>query len=424
MTQAIPAAQTTQQIQKQPYNLTRIVIRADRERPFALRHPWVFEGAIESVLGQPTDGELVDLVTVRGEFLARGYWNSQSQIRVHVLTWQADESIDTAWWAARLTRAIGARALLNVEHQAGKSNAYRLVNAENDGLPGLVVDRYGDWLVVQALTLGIDRRKDEIIGLLNDLLHPAGIFERSDSDVRHKEGLQSSVGVLSGQPPPDLIEINENGRRFLVDVQHGHKTGFYLDQRENRDLLRKWLRDDPERRTRTVLNCFSYSGGFAVYALNGQAARVINVDSSADALALAKRNVTLNGGTVDDADYVEGDVFQVLRQYRESGEKFDVIVLDPPKFAQNARQVEGACRGYKDINLLAFELIKPGGMLMTFSCSGAVDADLFQKVVFGALVDSGREAQIVARLTQAPDHPVALTFLEGAYLKGLLCRVW
>jgi 23S rRNA (cytosine1962-C5)-methyltransferase len=204
----------------------------------------------------------------------------------------------------------------------------------------------------------------------------------------------------------------------------GHKTGFYLDQRVNRALLGNWLRLDPAAETRTVLNCFSYTGGFAVYALTGMAQRVINVDSSAEALALARRNVTLNGFAVDDADFVEGDVFQVLRQYRAEGRRFDVIILDPPKFAHNQGQIQAAARGYKDINLLAFQLIQPGGVLMTFSCSGLVDADLFQKVVFGALVDSGREAQIVARLSAGPDHPVALTFPEGMYLKGLLCRVW
>jgi 23S rRNA (cytosine1962-C5)-methyltransferase len=376
------------------------------------------------VNGSPADGDLIDLVTTRGDFLARGYWNSHSQIRVHALTWNADDTIDTAWWGARMERAVAARGLLNIEHDAGKPNAYRLINAENDGLPGLIVDRYGDWLVLQALTLGIDRRKAEIVGLLNDRLHPAGIYERSDVDVRHKEGLPPAAGVLIGAEPPPLVEITENGRRFLVDVHGGHKTGFYLDQRDNRDILRKWLRADPDRGSRTVLNCFSYSGGFAVYALNGGAGRAINIDSSADALALARRNVQLNDGRPEDADYIEGNVFHELRRFREAGERFDIIVLDPPKFAQHAGQVDAACRGYKDINLLAFELIKPGGLLMTFSCSGAIDADLFQKVVFGALIDSHRDAQIVARLGAGADHPVGLTFPEGTYLKGLLCRVW
>lgn len=391
---------------------------------FAKRHPWVFSGAIQSVEGGPTSGDIVTVRTAGGAFLGRGYWNRQSQINVHVLTWTEDEAVDDAFWRSRLQRAIESRAVENAAHKRGTPNAYRLVNAENDGLPGLVVDRYANWLVLQALTVGIERRKDLITALLTDLLKPAGVYERSDVDVRAKEGLPETTGVLAGEPPPPLIEIDENGRRFLVDIAGGHKTGFYLDQRANREILGSWLRFDPEATSRVVLNCFSYTGGFAVYALDGMAKRVINVDASADALALAKKNLRLNGFSVADDDFVVGDVFTVLRAYREAGESFDVIVLDPPKFAQNQQGIKKACRGYKDINLLAFQLIKPSGMLMTFSCSGLVSAELFQMVVFEALVDAHRDAQIVARLTAAPDHPVSMTFPQGAYLKGLLCRVW
>lgn len=391
---------------------------------FEKRHPWVFSGAIHAVNGDPADGDIVTLRDGNGAFLARGYWNHHSQINIHVLTWNEDQAIDETFWRARLERSINARAVENAQYRANTPNAYRLVNAENDGIPGLIVDRYGDWLVVQALTLGIDRRKQLLAKLLTELLSPAGIYERSDVEVRTKEGLTATTGLLAGRKPPPLIEIDENGRRFLVDIYNGHKTGFYLDQRQNRALLGNWLRFDPEAETRTVLNCFSYSGGFAVYALDGMAQRVINIDSSADALALARRNIALNGFAIPDDNFVVGDVFEVLRQYREAKRQFDVIILDPPKFAQNQRQVDSACRGYKDINLLAFQLIKPGGILMTFSCSGLVDADLFQKVVFGALVDAKREAQIVARLSAGTDHPVALTFPEGTYLKGFLCRVW
>jgi len=401
-----------------------LVIAADRVRMFERRHPWVFAGAIDAVRGNPADGDIVTLVTPNGDFLARGYYNTQSQIRVHVMSWNEDEKIDLAWWRTRLERAIAARALFNIEHDAGKPSAYRLVNAENDGLPGLVVDRYGDVVVLQALTLGVEQRKEQIVELLNELLKPKSIYERSDVDIRGKEGLDPASGLLSGEEPPTLVEINENGRRFFVDVRKGHKTGFYLDQRESRATLRDWLRADPDRKTRTLLNCFSYSGGFSVFALNGGADRAINVDSSGEALALAKRNYRLNDRKVDDADFIEGDVFEVLRNYRNAYQQFDIIVLDPPKFAHSQRQVEAAARGYKDINMLAFELLRPGGLLLTFSCSGAVDADLFQKIVFGALVDSGREAQIIGRPGQAADHPVALTFPEGAYLKGLMCRVW
>lgn len=409
---------------KSTARIARATIAPDRIMPFIRRHPWVFERAITRIHGNPADGDLIDLISDTGEFLARGYWNSQSQIRAHILSWDESEILDSAWWGARLERAINSRALFNAEHKAGKPVAYRLINAENDALPGLVVDRYGDYLILQALTKGIDVRKEMIVNLLNDLLHPAGIYERSDVDVRLKEGLQHSTGVLVGSEPPELVEITENGRRFLVDIHRGHKTGFYLDQRDSREYLRDWLRSDPERSKRTILNCFSFSGGFGLFGMHGQAARVINIDSSGDALALAKRNYKLNDVRVNDADFIEGDVFQVLRQYRTEGQQFDGIILDPPKFANSQKQIESATRGYKDINLLAFQLLRPGGFLMTFSCSGLIDMDLFQKVVFGALVDSRREAQIVKRLGQAGDHPVALNFPEGQYLKGLMCRVW
>lgn len=400
------------------------IIHERGQKAIVRQHPWVFSGAIAAVEGEPEDGGLVALRTRRGDFLARGYWNSQSAIRVHLLSWHEDEAIDRDFWRNRLQRAIDARQFENDRSRLGTPNAYRLVNAENDWLPGLVVDRYAGWLVIQALTLGIERRKEMLVELLAELLEPEGIYERSDADIRTKEGLLPATGLLMGAEPPDLLEIDENGRRFLVDVRQGHKTGFYLDQRENRAIVGDWFRWEDGAQQRTVLNCFSFTGGFAVYALGSLAQRVINVDTSAEALALARRNVALNGFAVDAEDYVQGDVFEVLRAYRDGGQQFDMIILDPPRFAQSSRQVEGAARGYKDINLLAFRLVKPGGVLATFSCSGAISAELFQKIVFGALLDSGREAQILRHLGQASDHPVALTFPEGHYLKGLLCRVW
>ncbi len=401
-----------------------VVIREERQKAVLRRHPWVFSGAIKTVSGDPADGDLVVVRGERGEFLARGYWNSQSAICVRLLSWDEDQPIDEAFWRERLRRAIAARQPQNRIATQGTPAAYRLVNAENDGLPGLVVDRYGAWLVVQALTLGIEVRKQMLAGLLEELLQPAGIYERSDVDVRSKEGLAPSTGLLAGSPPPETIEIDENGRRFLVDVRAGHKTGFYLDQRENREIIGDWFRWDEQAAEREVLNAFSYTGGFAVYALGGLARRVVNVDTSAEALKLARRNIALNGYALDDDDFVEGDVFSVLRYWREQGRQFDMIILDPPKFAHSARQVESAARGYKDINLLAFQLLRQGGVLATFSCSGAISSDLFQKIVFAAAVDARCDAQIVRWLAQASDHPVALTFPEGAYLKGLLCRVW
>lgn len=401
-----------------------VTLHPSRLKTIQRRHPWIFSGALTEVHGTPQDGDVIDVRSEGGDFLARGYWNSRSSIRVRVLTWDESQAIDRAFWRERLQRAIAARSVENRIHAHGTGNAYRLVNAESDGIPGLIVDRYGDWLVVQALTLGIDVRKQEIVELLVDLLKPAGIYERSDVDVREKEGLPPATGVLYGQEPPHLLEIDENGRRFLVDLHAGHKTGFYLDQRENRAAIGEWFREDPYADQRVVVNAFGYTGGFAIYALEGLAQRVINIDTSADALRLAKQNVALNGFLVRDEDYVQGDVFEVLRAYRDSAQQFDMIILDPPKFAHSSRQVESAARGYKDINMLAFRLLKPGGMLATFSCSGAISADLFQKIVFSAVIDAGRDAQIVQYLAQASDHPIALTFPEGAYLKGLLCRVW
>lgn len=390
-----------------------VVLKAGREKPVLRRHPWVFSGAVARIEGRPDDGDVVDVVAEDGTFLARGYLNRRSQIVVRLLTWSPAQQVDEAFWRARLEAAVARRAPLLAEEQG----ACRLVHAESDGLPGLVVDRYGAYLVIQFLTLGVERRRDLLVGALADLLQPQGIYERDDEAVREKEGLPLQTGVLWGEEPPDLVEIQEGGLRFLVDLRQGHKTGFYLDQRENRQRLLRYAAG------REVLNAFAYTGGFGLYALKGGAASVVNVDTSEGALDLARQNFARNGWDEERVSFVVGDVFQVLRRYREEGRQFDLIVLDPPKFARSAADVPAATRGYKDINLLAFQLLREGGILFTFSCSGAISADLFQKVVFGASVDAGRDAQILERLTQAPDHPVLLSFPEGEYLKGLVCRV-
>lgn len=397
----------------------KVVLKDKVLKSIERRHPWVFSGAVQAVKGHPEDGDILKCVSPKDEFLARGYWNGQSRIQVRVLSWEADELINEGFWRERLQQAINARGPLATAPNA----ACRLVNAESDYLPGLVVDRYGDWLVLQALTLGIDQRKDMLAGLLAELLQPRGILERSDVDIREKEGLPEATGLLYGKEPPELVEIVENDLRFQVDLYHGHKTGFYLDQRVNRARMRDFISGLPERKNFTVLNAFGYTGAFAVAALAGGAGRVISVDSSADVLNIAKANVALNGFEVEEEDFVQGDVFEVLRGYREAGTQFDLIILDPPKFARHAGQLDRATRGYKDINWLSFQLLKRDGYLWTFSCSNAVDADLFQKIVFGALIDAGRKAQIIQQLSAAPDHPVALTFPEGAYLKGLACHI-
>jgi 23S rRNA (cytosine1962-C5)-methyltransferase len=396
-----------------------VILKQGREKSVLRRHPWLFSGAIDAArtdLDAVQPGAIVAVRDHEGGFLARGYYNPRSQIRVRLLTWDQDEALGPAWWRVRLARAISRREAL-----AGSENitAYRLVHAESDGLPGLIVDRYGDYLVLQALTLGIEVVKETIVEALADLLDPAGVYERSDADVRHKEGLDDAVGVLWGEAPPASLIITEHGVRHPVDVLGGHKTGFYLDQRESR----RWLLTDPAVGGCEVLNAFSYTGGFGACALLNGASHVVNVDSSQAALDLAAQTMALNDLDEAGTECVSADVFQQLRAYRDEERTFDLIILDPPKFASSPRQVKRAARGYKDINLLAFRLLRPGGTLLTFSCSGAVSPDLFQKIVFGASVDAGRDAQIAGWLNQPADHPVLLSFPEGRYLKGLICRV-
>lgn len=392
----------------------RVILKPGREKPVRQRHPWIFGGAIQRFEGDFEDGSIVDVIAAGGEFLARGYLNRRSQIVVRALTWNEEEPIDATFWHARLERAIRARP-------AGET-ACRLVNAESDGLPGLVVDRYGSWLALQSLTLGIERHKTEIVAALAELLPLEGIYERSDVDVREKEGLSSAIGPLWGAEPPELIEIAERAPsgqplRLLVDLRHGQKTGFYLDQRENRRRMAAWCPDAE------VLNLFSYTGAFTVQALAAGARNVVSVDSSAEALAMARRNVALNGFPVADEDFIEANVFKHLRRYRADGKFFDAIFLDPPKLAFTGAQVDKATRAYKDLNLVAMQILRPGGILATFSCSGHISPDLFQKVVFGAALDAGRNGQILEKLSHPADHPIALSFPEGEYLKGLICRV-
>lgn len=406
-----------------------VIIKPKREKPIINGHPWVFSGAIREIDGFPQPGDMVTIKRHDGMFLGRGYWNPNSQIQVRLLTWE-DEPIDEAWWRDMLAQAISRREQRHTWESEGWGIAYRVINAENDYLPGLVVDRYGDWLVMQALTLGIDQRKAMIAELLAELTDAKGVYERSDVDVRKKEGLEEATGVLWGAPPPDTITIKEGFQLLAVDVRNGHKTGYYLDQANSRGLVGHLVAQHEASAPCRVLNLFSYTGGFGVQAMEPGNAHIINVDASLDALQLAEENARLNG--YDEAneynqtviEHIQADVFVYLRDQVDEGELYDIVVLDPPKFAHNKHQIDSASRGYKDINLNAFKLVRPGGYLLTFSCSGAISADLFQKIVFGALVDSGRQAQIISHLGPGDDHPVALTFPEGAYLKGLLLRVY
>jgi 23S rRNA (cytosine1962-C5)-methyltransferase len=394
---------------------SQVVLKKGREKSVLNRHPWVFSGAVERIEGNPADGDVVDVWNSRARFLARGIINQRSQIVVRILTWEQDERTDDSFWRNRIERALQARGSLQTDPL---TDAYRLIHAEADGLPGLIVDRYGPWLVVQFLSLAAERHRATLVGQLADLAAPQGIFDRSDDPVREKEGLIPVAGPIWGEVPPDLVEIAENGFRFMVDVKLGQKTGFYTDQRENRKAAAPYFAETE------VLNAFTYTGAFAVYAAAHNATRIINVDTSQEALKLAEHNMRRNGFGGREDVYAEADAFELLRSYRDYGWHFGAVALDPPKFAASKSQVASALRGYKDINLLGMKLLQPGGYLVTFSCSGAVTPDLFQKVLYEAAVDAKRDVQIVERLGQGRDHPVLLTFPESQYLKGFICRVW
>jgi 23S rRNA (cytosine1962-C5)-methyltransferase len=445
--------------------IATLILKPGRDKPVHNRHPWVFSGAIARLEGQPAPGDLVTVADHRGAPLATAYFNPKSQIQARILSWNPDEPIDGDFWRGRLRRAIGGRTAmglmtndeLRMTNEEGApllprppaplhpnpnrplttdplntdllntdspTTALRLVNAEADSLPGLIVDRYNEFLVIQCQTLGIDRRKALLTEALVEQLRPAGILERSDVDARGKEGLPPVVATLVGETPPPEMTIYENGFAFLVDVHHGHKTGFYLDQRDNRAAIGRQESPRPAfMGGREVLNVFAYTGAFGVYAAAAGARQITHVDSSAPALEVAERNAHLNGFARPDDEYIAGDAFEVLRYFREEGRQFDAVILDPPKFAHNQGQINQATKGYKDLNWLALRLLRPEGLLATFSCSGLVSAELFQKVVFGAALDAGRDVQIMRHLGQAVDHPILLSFPESAYLKGLLCRV-
>ena len=388
-----------------------VILKAGREKSLLRRHPWIFSGAIHQVDENIASGGTVDLLSFNKQFLARASYSPSSQIRARVWTFE-DEPVDKEFFRRRIRSALVTRHTLQVERS---TNAIRLIYAESDNIPGLIVDRYGDVLVLQSLTAGSEFWKEAIADILLEETGLSTIYERSDADVRELEGLEPKVGILRGALSSFVFPIIEHNLKFNVNLQSGHKTGFYLDQRKNRLRVRELAKD------KDVLDCFCYTGGFSVNALVGGARSVLSVDSSGDALALAKENVSLNDLPADHHTTLEGDVFHLLRKFRDEARSFDMIILDPPKFAPTAAHAEKATRAYKDINLLGFKLLRPDGILVTFSCSGGVDAVLFQKIIAGAALDAVVDAQIVEHMSQGPDHPVALQFPEGAYLKGLIC---
>jgi 23S rRNA (cytosine1962-C5)-methyltransferase len=392
----------------------KVTLNSGREGSLLRRHPWIFSGAVKKAEGNPVEGQTVEVFTSDTRWLARGSYSSRSQIRVRILSFDLDEHVDSELIKNRVARAIALRKSIP---GLGTTNAFRLIFAESDGLPGVIVDRYDDYLVCQFSSAGAEYWKDEIVGQLTEQWPCSGIFERSDTDSRQKEGYPASIKVLAGSAPPPLIRIKEGSLNFLVDVYKGHKTGFYLDQRLNRAQLMKYAEN------REVLNAFSYTGGFGIAACLAGASHVTNVDTSEESLELARQNFQLNGAAMDKIEFIKEDVFNLLRTFRDSRRQFDLIILDPPKFVASANQLAGGTRGYKDVNLLAFKLLRPGGILVTFSCSGYVKPDLFQKIIADAAVDAGRDACVLEYLSQGPDHPVALNFPEGLYLKGMICRV-
>jgi 23S rRNA (cytosine1962-C5)-methyltransferase len=385
-------------------------LAAGREKSLRLRHPWIFSGAVARVDGQPASGATVEVRAHDGSLLALAAYSPQSQIRARAWTFEPAR-IDAHFFAERIRRAFAARASMLDERHSG----CRLVHGESDGLPGVVADRYGDTVVLQLLSAGAEAWREAITEALVQHAGALCVIERSDADVRALEGLAPRTGVLRGRLP-EIVTFVEDGIVYEVDVLHGQKTGFYLDQRDNRRIVREHARGAD------VLNAFCYTGGFSLATLAGGARSVLSIDSSGEALQRAHSNLARNSSLQGPCEWREADVFAELRKLREAGRSFDLIVLDPPKFAPTAKHAPKAARAYKDVNLWALKLLRPGGLLVTFSCSGGIPSDLFQKIVAGAALDAKADAAIVGRLTASADHPVALAFPEGDYLKGLLIR--
>lgn len=393
--------------------MKQVVLKQGREKSLRRWHPWVFSGAIQHVTAKPASGETVEVITAGGELLGRGAWSPQSQMSVRMWSF-ADEEIGPDFFRTRIARAVGLRQPPVI---AEGTTGVRLIHSESDGLPGFTVDRYGDFLVCQFSTAGAEFWKETLVSALQATVSCKGIFERSDLSVRRKEGLGDSMGLLWGEEPPEVVGIVEDGRIYQVNIRTGHKTGFYLDQRDSRSLVSSCSKN------RTVLDCFSYTGGFSVAALTGGASHVTVLDSSGPALAQAAVNISLNGLAGDKYTLLEADVFQALRKFRAEQQRFDLIILDPPKFIETKNQIDKGARAYKDINMIAVQLLNPGGVLFTFSCSGHMEDLLFQKIVADAALDAGRELKILKWLSQSSDHPVTTGFPEGKYLKGLMAVI-
>ncbi|WP_345953875.1 class I SAM-dependent rRNA methyltransferase [Mucilaginibacter sp. PAMB04168] len=391
-----------------------VILKKGKEKAVLQRHPWVFSGAIERVKGKPANGDVVKLIDAQGRFMAYGFYNDQSRVALRLLEWDENTPIDENWFRRKVAIAVESR---NYVLQSGKTDTCRLIFSEADYLPGLIVDKYADYLSLQILTSGIQNNLSVIIDELQRLLQPKGIYDKSDATSRAHEGLATTNEVLAGSPPPELVEVKENDITYVINIAEGQKSGFYCDQRDNRHILASHAAG------KKVLDCFSYTGGFTLNSLKQGAAFVTSVDSSALAIETLRKNIELNGLDAARHAAVQSDVNKQLRRFKEDGEMFDVIVLDPPKYAPSRSALDRASRAYKDLNRIAMLLLNKGGLLATFSCSGAMDIDTFKQVLAWAALDAGKQVQFINQFCQPEDHPVRASFPEGEYLKGLLCRV-
>lgn len=390
-----------------------VILKKGKEKAAMLHHPWIFSGAIDKIKGKPENGEIVKVCSATAEFLAYAYYNAESRVALRLMEWDESKTIDKSWYQLKLRDAIASRQhLLNED-----TNTCRLVFSEADFLPGLIVDKYADFLSLQILSSGMENAKQELMEILIEELNPRGIFDKSDAGARKHENLEATQGLLWGETPPEFIEVKENGIAYHINIADGQKSGFYCDQRDNRDILAAYSKD------KNVLDCFCYSGGFTLNSLKKGAAHVTSVDSSALAIETLKHNLELNGLDPARQESIQSDVNKQLRVFKEEGKKFDIIVLDPPKYAPSRSALDRAARAYKDLNRLGMLLLEKGGLLATYSCSGAVDMETFKQIIAWAALDAGREVQILKQFNQPEDHPVRVSFPEGEYLKGLLLRV-
>ena len=391
-----------------------IILKKGKEKAVLHHHPWVFSGAIENVKGKPANGDIVRLINAKGDFMAYGFYNDQSRVALRLLEWDENVVVDDNWFKEKVATAVNSRAGILAD---GITNTCRLIFSESDYLPGLIVDKYADHLAVQILTSGIEKVMPVIIDELQRLLNPESIFDKSDASSRENEGLQTSNIALTLNSPPENVEVKENNIIYNINIAEGQKSGFYCDQRDNRKILASYAKG------KKVLDCFSYTGGFTLNSLQSGASSVTSVDSSALAIETLKENIKLN--KLDAAKHIaiQSDVNKQLRAFREQDERFDIIILDPPKYAPSRSALDRASRAYKDLNRLAMLLLNEGGLLATYSCSGAMNMETFKQVLAWAALDAGKQVQFIHQFCQPEDHPVRASFPEGEYLKGLLCRV-